>query len=30
MSGGLYWEVIAYVELICLVVSTGELLHMLS
>ena len=30
LSGCVYWKVIAYVELICLVVYNGELLHILS
>ena len=29
LSGDLYWEVIAYVELFCLLVYNGELLRML-
>ena len=28
LSDDLYWEVIAYVELFCLLVYNGELLHM--
>ena len=30
LSGSVYWEVIAYVELFCLMVYNGEFLHMLS